>query len=373
MIYLILLFPIIWAWITKMIWPHKICWKELGLQLVIITVVCVGIVAMGRSSAMTDTEVWNDEVVEKTRETVSCEHSYQCNCVTIPTDSKGGSITTCQTCYDHDNDFDWNVYASTGIGVRINRIDERGVKEPPRWTAARIGGPFSSSRTYTNYIRASSGSLFNDSEFSTEEFAGLIPPYPDKIYDYYRKDSVVSMGVPLKDFKEWNSAINDINKKLGPKKKVNLSTIFVKSNNSAYIHALEKEWVGGKKNDVVVVFGVPNYPKIDWVRIMSWDNEHLKANLRANLEKFKELNEDTVQLAPAVMKANIEKHYKKMNMEDYEYLKDNIEPPTWVLILAAIVSIGGSIGLTFFFYKNDVFGTERKTWNKTSGDMKRRW
>ena len=73
------------------------------------------------------------------------------------------------------------------------------------------------------------------------------------------------------------------------------------------------------------------------------------------------------------MKANIEKHYKKMNMEDYEYLKDNIEPPTWVLILAAIVSIGGSIGLTFFFYKNDVFGTERKTWNKTSGDMKRRW
>jgi len=41
-------------------------------------------------------------------------------------------------------------------------------------------------------------------------------------------------------------------------------------------------------------------------------------------------------------------------MKDYEYLKDDIQPPTWVIILAIIIAFGMSIGLTFYFHRNEI-------------------
>ena len=40
-------------------------------------------------------------------------------------------------------------------------------------------------------------------------------------------------------------------------------------------------------------------------------------------------------------------------MKEFEYLKDDIEPPTWLIVLCLVLGIGGSIGVSFVFYKHD--------------------
>ena len=52
--------------------------------------------------------------------------------------------------------------------------------------------------------------------------------------------------------------------------------------------------------------------------------------------------------------------FKRKSMKDFEYLKHRAEPPIWVLTLAIVLSIITSIGCSFYFYKNDPFGNNRR-------------
>ena len=49
-------------------------------------------------------------------------------------------------------------------------------------------------------------------------------------------------------------------------------------------------------------------------------------------------------------------------MEEFAYLKDEIEPPMWALMLMFGLSICISGGVAYFMHKNDVFGDERRRW-----------
>jgi hypothetical protein len=141
-------------------------------------------------------------------------------------------------------------------------------------------------------------------------------------------------------------------RKLGPQKQANVIVVFVNEINSSYVHALEGAWLGGKKNDVIVVVGTTHYPAIDWVRVSSWtDKELFKVELRNDLETL-----GTVDKAQFL--GIIEKHTKttfvRKNMADFEYLKDEIEPPTWVIVLAFVLGLSVALGLSYFFYRNDL-------------------
>ena len=48
------------------------------------------------------------------------------------------------------------------------------------------------------------------------------------------------------------------------------------------------------------------------------------------------------------------KHYNRPEMADFEYLKDEIQPPTWVIILVAFFAIGGSMIATWLFIVYEV-------------------
>ena len=47
-------------------------------------------------------------------------------------------------------------------------------------------------------------------------------------------------------------------------------------------------------------------------------------------------------------------HYDRPQMKDYEYLADEIEVPTWVLILASVFAFGGSVLGTYLSHKHDL-------------------
>lgn len=348
LLYLILLFPLVWPWIAKRLWGTEITKQEMFLNIVIIIAACITTWEFGRYSKMSDTEIWNGQVIQKEQVRVSCEHSYSCNC---RTDSKG--TPSCDICYEHMYDWDWVVRSSAGE-FNIDRVDRRGSDEPPRWTAVRPGQPVALAKSYDNYIKAAPFSLFNEHREVEKSFASKIPGYPQQVYDYHYVDRVITIGVPLPDLKQWNTELALLLRSLGPEKQVNVILVFVDTKDPTYANALSRAWLGGKKNDVVVIIGSTSFPKIDWVRVLSWTDEKLfVVQLRDELLEQKSVDKNKVL---SIVSKHIQSTFKRKNMKDFEYLKDEIQPDDWVIILVGLLAVFGSLGLTalFYFYEVDL-------------------
>lgn len=347
---LLLLFPLVWPFVAKAIWKRDVSWKEVGINIVIVVMLVSGVWYAGRWAKTADTEVWNGEVTGKEKVWTSCEHSYPCNPYPCNCD-KNGCSTCWHTCYEHANDWNWTVRTNIG-NVNIARIDRRGSKEPPRFTQVKLGEPVSLTYPFTNYIKAVPESLFH-AKGGNESFLSLVPPYPLTVYDYFHVDRVLAAGVNVPDLAQWNRELPLILRDLGPKKQANVVILFVNTADQNYVYALEKAWLGGKKNDIVLVVGTSQYPKIDWVHVMSWTKEELfKINLRESVKSLGTVDRD--QVLKHVHDETLSS-FQRRHMKEFEYLKYSIEPPTWVTVLAALLAIGGSVGLSIYFKENDPF------------------
>ena len=354
---LILLIPLAWPFVAKALWKHEITLAEMGINLGVgVLVAVVGYMASLHIQAL-DTEIHNGVLVSKASERVSCEHSYQCRC--RETCSGSGSSkscsTTCDTCYEHAYDVDWNLNSDIGV-VNVARVDRRGLQEPPRFTRAQAGDPVSLARSYQNYIKAAPDSLFNASvqQFLLTRYEGKIPSYPDTVYDYHYVNRVLAQGISVPELTAWNNDLARLLSRLGPRKQVNVVIVFTKEADPQYAEALRAAWLGGKKNDVVVVFGVPEYPKIGWARIVSWtDKELFKVQLRDALQSMETLDRPLVM---NLLDEHISGHFVRKSMKDFEYLKNEATPPTWLAALLAVLAAAASIGLSVYLSRNQYRG-----------------
>lgn len=139
---------------------------------------------------------------------------------------------------------------------------------------------------------------------------------------------------------------------LGKAKEVNAVIVVTNEVNSNYANALSAYWLGGKKNDVIVVLGAPEFPKRSWARVISWsDSEVFKIELRDALQAMDEFTaEDVVN----TMSQHISKSFVRKPMEDFSYLKDTIEPPVWLLVTLLLLSAAASIGCTIICVRNGI-------------------
>jgi len=374
MIYLtFLIIPLIigvFGWIIT----KKITWKEAGVQ-VLAQMILIGImVAIMLSSNMSDTEVWNGNITKKKRDEVSCSHSYKCNCVTkyrtVKSCSGSGknrrcsshteSYQKCQTCYEHRYDVDWDIYNNLGERWSISRVDRQGLREPPRYTVAKIGDPTSSRHSYKNYIKGSPDSLFQTG-YNDQMYQTKLPAYPLNVYDYHRLDRLVTIGnVSIGDRKAWNTRISEIASELGPTKQVNL-VVVVTDLPQDYFQTLRRHWLGGKKNDAIPVIGVDAESNINWVEVMSLSNEEFKVRLRTELLDTKKLD---IKTTLDTTRNVIAKTFKRRPMKDFEYLKSSVQPTTKQWVWGMVFSLLLGIGLSVFFYYQDPFGDEgyRRRW-----------
>lgn len=295
-----------------------------------------------------DTEVWNGMVTNKQRQEVSCRHSYPCNCREVCSGSgKDETCTTvCDTCYEHSYDVDWNVYASTGEGTSIATVDRQGLTMPPRWGAAYIGEPWASTHHYTNYILANPDSVLLGSKGDMQKYGQLIPKYPDNVYDYYKHDPVINMGVPNVDAGTWNWLVREVNKQLGTMKQVNIVVLLVKTDNRDYMLALKDAWVGGKKNDLVVVIGSLDGHQIEFADVMSWTPAgDLKINIKNRIQEIGTLDQRDA-IVSSIQELTM-KEFQRMHMKDFKYLMRSFQPSTaamwWIFALASIASIGFAV------------------------------
>lgn len=328
----------------------KITLQEFGVQLVAqCAIVGLAYGAMLYTN-MADTEVWNGRVSYKTHETVSCEHSYTCNCVTVSC-GKDCTTTICQTCHEHSYDVDWPLYTTNQERIRIRRIDRQGLNEPSRWSAAQVGDTTSLAHGYKNYIKAAPNSLFRKVGL-VEKYKDQLPPYPQNIYDYHYLDRLVLVGLDLSDSVLWNKDLRELNADLGRQKESNVIVVVTKNKPDDYFYALEQHWIGGKKNDIVVVLDVNDEGKINWTQTMAWtDAEIFKINMRDSLLSLKKLDRELI--LPTIQ-AVVLKDYKRKSMKDFEYLTQSIAPTKNEYLGLTILGILVSLGISWFLWTNDI-------------------
>jgi len=355
--YLILLVPAVVALIARLAFKATITWLETAAQVVVVSLILTAVWFAGSWSQTHDTEIWNGQVTSKHRDHDSYVRSYSCNCTT---DSDGN--TSCQTCYETHYTVDWYLKSTIG-NIRIDYRDStwRSVynePDPQDYKDAFAGEPCSAAYGYTNYIKAVPDSLFNMEAAEYAQFDSLIPQYPE-VYGKYHVDHVITMGMGSNiAIRDWNDYLAGKLRTLGPASQANVIIILVNTADQTYRHALETAWLGGKKNDVIVMAGVTNYPQIDWVDTITLGqnagNSLMTVKIRDELTALGSI--ESGQAVIDVVTAKIAQHFDRKPMADFEYLKDDIQPATWVLVTAFILAFLLSAVLTVVFHIYDPFG-----------------
>lgn len=280
-----------------------------------------------------DTEILSGKVVGKSREVVSCEHSYPCRCrqECSGRGNQRSCFEVCDICYEHPFDVDWDVKTTVGT-ISIDRLDSQGLAQPPRWTKVKNDEPVSKVADYENYVKAVPGALYT--RISTEP----TPPYPGKIYDYYHVDRVVDWhaNIPEADLKSLNEQISLDLREVSPVKQVNLVVVVTSSPTSMFAENLKAAWLGGKKNDVVLVIGLSQYPSIAWVSVFSWSSDDLlNIKLRDAVLAHGNLDVKAVDLAVT----DISKLWTRRHMSEFKYLKHEIKPSSLAYILIFLIGL----------------------------------
>ena len=349
MIFFILIIGIVVLLLTKYVFKDEISWKEFGLSAAIFSIIVMTGYGISMVANTQDVEIISGKVVSKTHDRVSCRHSYPCNCRQQCSGygKNESCYTVCDTCYVHDYDIDWNVHSTIGT-IGINTVDSQGLREPPRWTEVKINEPVSSRHGFTNYIKAVPNSLFNtNSDF-------IPPPYPAQIYDYYKINRVVlDTGVQIsqQNYNKLNEKISDSLKDLASQKQVNIVVVLTKNTNEIYAENLKASWLGGKKNDIVVVISFSDYPTIQWVTVFGWSKSDLiNVSIRNDIMDYGKIDEHIIDITTN----NIEKYWNRKPMSEFEYLKNEIKPSNTAYIIIFVFGILVIGGLVWYFYNNDI-------------------
>lgn len=350
--FLVFLPNLLWPWISKVIFPHRVSVFEILAQLVVVSVVGAAVYYGSIWAGLQDVEILNGFVTGKKKEWVSCEHSYSCNCRNECSGSgdSRSCYTVCDTCYEHTNDWDWRVNTSV-TSFNIARIDRRGSKEPPRWSKVRVNDPVSVTHSYTNYILGAPHSLFNVEESILKNYKGMVPAYPSYVYDYHYVDRVLrTNNAPNIPTKDWSLALQSMLSPIGGTYQVN-AVVIITGFDSDYAEAVREAWKGGKKNDVVVVVGANKDLQVKWVSIISWtDAELFKVRLRDALLDLGTLEKEAFL---STLKAHIVSGFSRKSMSDFEYLKKEMKPSNTALIMGFLLCAILNGALTFFFLRND--------------------
>ena len=340
----------------KHFFPKKITNKEFMTSSLISIVVMIGMFAFLKMNATQDTEIFNGQVTKKYSEEVSCEHSYSCNCVSVcsGTGENRSCNDVCQTCYDHAYDIDWVVKSDVGR-TTISRTDRQGVTEPKRWSKVIIGEPFAAEYSFVNYIKASPDSLFSGSKILVEEYSAKIPKYPT-VNDYYRINRVILKDVKIND--SLNSKINDLQKKWGVQKQVNVILFFVSDKyTQEYFKAVEATWLGGKKNDTIIMTQLDNDNNVNWARVISRsENKAFDKSVEFDINNHGVFNEDSFL---NILDKNIMERFVREDFEKYSYLMNEFSPSKIAVFTGLIASLIINLIIALFAIKEDWFSEDR--------------
>lgn len=333
--------------------------KVAGISVAIGVLFVVGAFFIGKGSQTSDTEILNGQVISKKREHGSYVHTYSCNCVTSCSGSGNSQScsTVCQTCYEDHYTVHWDCFSDVGE-FRIADLDRTSKSvynepDPARYTIIKPGDPVAKEHTYTNYIKAVPATLFRPASKSLlARYGGKVPAYPDKVYDFYKINRVLPIGVNVPDLAIWNQRLSESLKTLGPMKQANAVIVLTNIADPDFFYAVQDAWLGGKKNDIVLVIGVTNLPaKASWVRVMALTQDELfQVKLRDSILGLEEIKASGVI---AALDKETRANFKRKRMRDFAYLDAEIGPPFWVMALTSGMLIFGHGVFWFSMWRNE--------------------
>lgn len=347
----------------KMKYDHKITPKELGIHLAAIIIGAAAVLGVNYYflyADLQDVEILNGEVTGKYMHTEICTEYSSCKNYWVKTtcktkyDSKGRSKQTCTSkkVFDYPTEYDWFVTSTVG-NMEISRVNKRGDTMPDRYRIATAGEPASVPHQYTNYLWADDHSLFAPEDFETKydaDYKKGIPSYP-MVYDYYRTNHIVNLtNIPSNGY---NDYISEVLKKVGKSKQLNMTIVMYNSNDSQFVDATMTKWRGGKKNDVIMFFGVNSDGVVDKFYSTSFaggmKNEMLHASMRIDaLSEKMSLDLLKKQVYTVLQK------YERLPNEEFKYMKYKLEPKKEVIVACSVFLLLISMCIGFYMRDNDL-------------------
>ena len=347
--------------VMKYMFNHEINTKEFFIHLgggLLAAGLCLGITYGVLYSSMYDTEVWNGQVTGKSREVEICSGEMSsCKHYTLHTkchtNSKGKQSCKTYRVYDYPYEVDWFVKTNVGKTFEIERVNRQGTKEPPRYSQVQIGDFAAAKHNYINYLLGSEDSLFYAKMLKEDTDPNLVKVLPDypQTFDYYKINHFVNL-TPLVT-PGYNGYLSEVLKTLGPTKQLNIVMVQYDYALTAFPDAAIAKWRGGKKNDVIMFFGVDKDGTVKHFQSTSFakgmKNELLHATLRMEMIGAT-MSLDTVKKAVEVT----EKNFNRLPNEEFKYLVYKLQPTTGAMLIAAFFSLLMSIGIGVYLRRVDL-------------------
>lgn len=344
--------------LTRIVFHHQINWKEWLAQLGIVLVstgICLLLLYAGAFSRLGDFNILNGYVTEKEGVHVTCEHEHKCGetCRTVTsTDSKGhkSSRRVCEPkyCKDHSYDIDWDVRTTLGT-YTIDRVDRRGLEEPPRWSEVEVGEPVARSQYTQNYMLIDVNRFVTDPNIYAK-YVGSLPGYPP-VTDYWHFNRVLDDSG--RDNDSINIWLNNQLRKDGAEKQLNVILVVTK-NDPDYYYALMQYWQGARKNDVILFYGVDAEDKVQWSKAIAFADGQNNQIMLKELESMTIEESFTDQLVQQQYKLIVEKFNRVPNAE-FSYMATAYAPPVWWVVVLVLVNLLCTAGMSYVFIKDDVF------------------
>ena len=357
-----------WMLIAKIKFAHEFTWVEMAAQGAI-TALAISILSYaGYHSQTSDTMLVNGIVTKTEAKKGVCDQTWDDWPDGFCTNQYTRSVRDGQTCTTINNRrtctpkyktqyrsvYPWEIryFVSSDIptSYEISRVDAQGATIPPRFAEIKAGDPVTTSVEYTNYIKGASDTLFN------QKYEDVPPIAYPKVYDYYKARRVIYFGVAsnAEFVQQWDLDLAVLNSDI---RKTGANVIINVVNSSRdWAERLAQAWDAHNINDVVVTIGV-NDDKVSWVDVRSWSsNELVDINIRDAILEIGVVDPSAINDA---IKDSILNYYKIQSMNEFEYLADDIPPPTWVYIVVGIILLIVTPIATLVLAGNDIVGPGR--------------
>lgn len=352
--------------------PGNFTWTELPLQLAVSVVTLILLFAFFFSTAanLSDLEVWNgyvqkaeyyEEWTERVETRVCTSTDKDGHCTSWRTDvsyirhpptwslhTTAGNLNVGRQLYQT-----YVRYFGNEQKTELYHMNQSSFGDGDMYYVTYQPGfhkvvPASQEHLFVNYLRASDS--IKKIQGNLAGFQGLLRPYPRVYEDEFGNiqiNRVVEAGVSLP--KNWkydvDKTLDEALTTLGATKEVNVLVYVVRTSNHSFIHALAESWVNGKKNDVIVILGMQEFPKISFAHVMAWTKiEEFKIVLRdriLNCENLADGKAFANLIVEEVAKPPLKGGFKRMPMAELQYLVSGIRLPWWCQLL--IVIIGGAV------------------------------
>jgi hypothetical protein len=195
--------------------------------------------------------------------------------------------------------------------------------------------PIHCQKSVVNRLKAAQ-SVFNFVKVSPET-EKLLFKYPES-NNPFSSNRVLGTTTSKISAKQWDI----LNAKLGPIKKVNLIIVGFDSSDHTLAESQKALWIGGKKNDLVLVYGN------GWSRVFGWSDSDI---LKRDLEQLLLQNPVDENFLPQIERL-IFAEYEKTNWHKFDHL--SVEPNGWAWFWFWFCLIITQVGLWIFFHGNGV-------------------